>query len=115
MRESANRLLLAALASSLIAIPTFAGSFSGAQGASDALDWAFASPDRPKADAEQDDRRQSRTVLGLLNVKPGMHVMDVFSASGYNTELLARAVGVKGQVIAYNNPAYAKYAEKGIT
>lgn len=79
-----------------------------------ALDAAFASPDRPKADAEQDARRQSRAVLGFLGVTPGMSVIDVFSAGGYNTELLARTVGVKGQVIAYNNPAYATFAEKGI-
>jgi predicted methyltransferase len=39
---------------------------------------------------------------------------DVFSAGGYYTELLSRTVGVKGQVIAYNNPPYAKFAEKGI-
>jgi predicted methyltransferase len=38
----------------------------------------------------------------------------MFSAGGYYTELLARTVGVKGQVIAYNNPPYAKFAEKGI-
>jgi predicted methyltransferase len=50
-----------------------------------ALDAAFANPDRPKADLEQDDRRQARTVLAMLDVKPGMHVMDVFSAGGYNT------------------------------
>jgi len=43
-----------------------------------------------------------------------MYVMDVFSAGGYYAELLARAVGAKGQVIAYNNPPYAKFAETGI-
>jgi len=80
----------------------------------EALDAAFANSDRPAADAAQDERRQSRKVLALLDLKPGMHVIDLFSASGYNTELLARAVGVKGEVIAYNNPPYAKFAEKGI-
>ncbi len=53
-------------------------------------------------------------VLAFLGVAPGMRVADMFSASGYYTELLARTVGVKGQVIAYNNPPYAKFAEKGI-
>ena len=43
-----------------------------------------------------------------------MHVMDVFSAGGYYTELLARVVGPAGRVIAYNNPPYARFAEKGI-
>ena len=80
-----------------------------------ALDAAFASPDRPAADREQDQRRHAREVLAFLGVKPGWRVLDAFSAGGYNTELLARAVGVKGQVIAYNNPPYAKFAAKGIT
>ena len=62
----------------------------------------------------QDERRKSREVLAFLGVKPGMRVLDAFSAGGYNTELLARTVGVKGQVIAYNNPPYAKFAAKGI-
>lgn len=79
-----------------------------------ALDAAFASPDRPRADAEQDARRHSRAVLAFLGASPGMRVIDVFSAGGYNTELLARIVGAKGQVIAYNNPGYAAFAAKGI-
>lgn len=79
-----------------------------------ALDAAFASRDRLPADREQDARRHSREVLEFLGVRPGLRVIDVFSAGGYNAELLARAVGPKGQVIAYNNPAYAKFAEKGI-
>ena len=79
-----------------------------------AIEAAFASPDRPAADREQDERRHARDVLAFLGVRPGWRVLDAFSAGGYNTELLARAVGVKGQVIAYNNPAYAKFAAKGI-
>ena len=75
---------------------------------------AIASPDRPKADVEQDARRKPAEILGFLGVGPGMNVADMFSAGGYYTELLARTVGVKGQVIAYNNPPYAKFAEKGI-
>lgn len=79
-----------------------------------ALDAAFASADRPKADVEQDARRKSREVLAFLGVQPGMRVIDVFAAGGYNSELLARIVGVKGQVLAYNNPAYFKFAEEAI-
>ncbi len=43
-----------------------------------------------------------------------MYVVDAFSAGGYYTELLARVVGAKGQVTAYNNPPYAQFAAKGI-
>jgi len=75
---------------------------------------AIASPDRPKADLERDAVAKPAAVLAFVGVLPGMRVADMFSAGGYYTELLARTVGVKGQVIAYNNPPYAKFAEKGI-
>lgn len=75
---------------------------------------AIASPDRPKADVEQDARRRPAELLAFLGVLPGMRAIDVFSAGGYYTELLARVVGVKGQVVAYNNPPYAKFAEQAI-
>jgi predicted methyltransferase len=75
---------------------------------------AIASPDRPKADLERDAVAKPAEVLTFLGIAPGMRVADMFSASGYYTELLARTVGVKGKVIAYNNPPYAKFAEQGI-
>jgi predicted methyltransferase len=75
---------------------------------------AIDSPDRPAADRERDASARPGQVLAFLGVAPGMRVADMFSAGGYYTELLARTVGVKGQVIAYNNPPYAKFAEKGI-
>ena len=81
---------------------------------SDAVAAAIASPDRPKADLERDAVAKPTEVLAFLGVVPGMRVADMFSAGGYYTELLARTVGVKGQVVAYNNPPYAKFAEKGI-
>jgi predicted methyltransferase len=85
-----------------------------AQGDAAAIAAAIASPDRPRADVEQDARRMPQQVLEFAGIAPGMYVMDAFSAGGYYTELLARTVGAKGQVIAYNNPPYAKFAEKGI-
>jgi predicted methyltransferase len=98
------------LAANVMAAPQMAEAGSDAA----ALEAAFASPDRPAADRDQDARRHAREVLAFLGVKPGWRVIDVFSAGGYNAELLARAVGVKGEVIAYNNPPYAKFAQKGI-
>jgi predicted methyltransferase len=79
-----------------------------------AIKAAIASPDRPKADLEQDARRKPEEILAFVGVRPGMRVADMFAAGGYYTELLSRTVGVKGQVIAYNNPPYAKFAAKGI-
>ncbi len=75
---------------------------------------AIASPDRLTGDSEQDARRKPAEILAFVGVAPGMHVADMFSAGGYYTELLARTVGVKGRVIAYNNGPYANFAKKGI-
>jgi len=69
---------------------------------------------RPEADRAQDERRKAREFLEFAGVAPGMRVLDAFSAGGYYTELLARVVGGDGEVIAYNNPAYARFAAKGI-
>ena len=49
-------------------------------------------------------------MLNFLNLKPGARVVDYFSAGGYNTELLSYIVGPEGQVIAYNNAPYLKFA-----
>ena len=75
---------------------------------------ALASPDRPEADRAQDERRKAREFLEFAGIEPGMRVLDAFAASGYYTELLSRIVGPGGEVIAYNNPAYARFAAKGI-
>ena len=75
---------------------------------------AIADPGRPATDREQDATRKPAEILGFLGVVPGMRVLDAFSAGGYYTELLARIIGSEGEVIAYNNPPYAKFAEKGI-
>jgi predicted methyltransferase len=75
---------------------------------------ALDSADRPAADRERDTTARARELLEFAGVAPGMRVADLFSAGGYYTELLARTVGVKGQVIAYNNPPYAAFAGKEI-
>jgi predicted methyltransferase len=75
---------------------------------------ALASPERIAPDREQDEVRRPSDFLAFSGVRPGMRIIDVFAAGGYYTELLARVVGVKGQVIAYNNPPYEKFAEKDI-
>jgi len=82
--------------------------------AATAIEAALASPERPAADREQDERRKPREFLEFAGIGPGMKVMDAFSAGGYYTELLARVVAGSGQVIAYNNPPYAQFAAKGI-
>jgi len=102
-----------------IATAALAGTAGAAHAASEpdasvAIDAALASPDRPEADRAQDERRKAREFLEFAGIEPGMRVLDAFAASGYYTELLSRIVGPEGEVIAYNNPAYAQFAAKGI-
>jgi predicted methyltransferase len=75
-----------------------------------AIESSVHSPDRLAGDADEDSWRHPTEVLTFLQVHPGERVLDYFSAGGYFTELLARVVGPDGQVIAYNNPAYLKFA-----
>jgi len=75
------------------------------------IDAAIASTDRLPDDSKEDDWRRPKEVLTFLGVKPGMAVLDYFSAGGYYTELLSRIVGEQGKVIAYNNAAYLKFAK----
>ncbi|HEY4368084.1 MAG TPA: hypothetical protein VGN07_12705 [Steroidobacteraceae bacterium] len=72
---------------------------------------ALANPNRLSGDANEDDWRKSSDVLTLLDARPGIRVIDYFSAGGYNTELLSYIVGPQGQVIAYNNAPYLAYAK----
>lgn len=87
---------------------------AGESGASAAIEAAITSPERPAADLAQDERRKAREFLEFAGIEPGMSVLDAFAAGGYYTELLSRVVGPEGTVIAYNNPAYARFAAKGI-
>lgn len=106
---------VAAIALVALCVPsTFAGAAEAGGAVAAAITAAIESPDRPKADKEQDARRHPQQVLEFAGVAPGMYVVDAFSAGGYYTELLARVVGAKGQVVAYNNPPYANFAAKGI-
>lgn len=91
-----------------------AGIAAAESAAPDPIAAALESPDRPEADRAQDERRHAREFLEFAGIEPGMRVLDAFAASGYYTELLSRIVGPGGAVIAYNNPAYAQFAAKGI-
>lgn len=59
-----------------------------------------ASPDRSDADRATDVRRKPAELLAFYGVRPGMRVLDVSAGGGYNTELLARAVGPAGRIYA---------------
>ncbi len=60
-------------------------------------------PDRTEADRATDKRRDPAKLLAFYGVARGMKVLDLSAGGGYNTELLARAVG-PGVVYAQNSP-----------
>jgi predicted methyltransferase len=70
---------------------------------------SIGSTERPAADRERDAWAKPDVVLTLLGARPGLHVIDYFAGDGYYSELLARIVGDKGEVIVYNNGGYASF------
>src|SRR5690606_638785 len=76
----------------------------------DLIQAALSHGGRLAGDAAEDEWRKPTEVLSLLEVGPGMRVIDYLAGGGYYTELLSRIVGPEGQVIAYNNPPYQEYS-----
>jgi predicted methyltransferase len=73
-------------------------------------------PDREAGDREADGRRKPAELLAFLDLQPGMKVADIGAASGYTTELLARAVGPTGKVWGQNTRfVREKFVEEGWT
>jgi predicted methyltransferase len=93
--------------------PAPAGQAAAPAGADTAaIDAAVANPSRLAGDSDEDGWRKPAEVLRFLELRPGMHALDYFSAGGYNTELMSYVVGPQGEVIAYNNEPYLKFSEK---
>ena len=65
---------------------------------------ALTHPDRPEADRARDAERRPAEILALVGVDDGMAVLDLMVGAGWYTEVLARAVGSTGRVIAHNSP-----------
>jgi len=70
---------------------------------------AVNSPDRPATDVAMDASRQPAQVMAFYDIKPGMHVADLWAGGGYTTELLALIVGPTGKVYSQNPPPSAKF------
>ncbi|MBV7256008.1 methyltransferase domain-containing protein [Pacificimonas sp. WHA3] len=62
--------------------------------------------DRDKRDTDLDDSRMPARALAFARLEGGDRVLDMFAGGGYYTELLARAVGPDGRVIAQNPAAF---------
>ena len=70
-------------------------------------------PDRTDADRALDAGRHPAELLAFVGIRPGMRVAELGAGGGYTTELLARAVGPKGEVYGQNTPLILeRFAEK---
>ena len=65
---------------------------------------ALNDPDRPAEDRARDATSKPAEVLRFVGVRPGMRVLDMNSATGWYTEVLARVAGPAGRVVAHNHP-----------
>lgn len=66
---------------------------------------ALANTDRNEEDRGQDETRQPARLLSFLGLEQGDRAFDFVAAGGYYSELMARAVGSEGVVMAHNMPS----------
>ena len=67
-----------------------------------------AAPDRGEADTALDADRMPARTLAFMQLEEGDRVLDVFAGGGYYAEMIARAVGPAGRVLAHNPTAFSK-------
>jgi len=70
------------------------------------VETALANTDRNEEDRGQDATRQPARLLSFLGLEQGDRVFDFVAAGGYYSELMARAVGPEGFVLAHNPPRF---------
>lgn len=87
---------------------------ASAQTVSPAITTALADPARPEADKARDAVRKPGEILAFAEIKPGDKVADFIMGGGYFTRILAKTVGDKGKVYAYQPAEFIAYrAEYG--
>lgn len=69
---------------------------------------------RPLDDLARDPLRKPADVLCHFGIDAGDRVLDLFSGSGYYTEIVSHLVGPSGTVIAHNNEAYLGFQKEQI-
>lgn len=89
---------------------------AGAQTVPAPIAAALADPGRPAADKERDAARHPGELLAFAGIKPGDKVADFIMGGGYFTRILAKTVGDKGRVYAYQPAEFiafrAAYADE---
>lgn len=87
------------LIAALIAAPVYAGAKAGS-------DW-LAITGRADSDISRDAGRKPVETLLFLGIKKGDVALDYISGGGYYAEIMARAVGPTGRVVAWNPQGFA--------
>jgi predicted methyltransferase len=105
-----RRVALLVLAATLAACATADGLFDDIR---PVYQWLIRPEDRSEADRLLDQRRRPAQLLEFYDVRPGMRVLDMGTGSGYNAELLVRAVGPTGYVYAQNTQGVLDNFVKG--
>lgn len=67
---------------------------------------AVSAPGRSADHVALDEVRRPAEVLRWLGLERGDRVLDYFTGTGYYAEIMARAVGPEGVVVAWNSPAF---------
>jgi len=70
---------------------------------------ALADPARPAEDSARDAARKPAEILAFGQVKPGDKVIDFIMGGGYFTRVLAKTVGPKGHVYAYQPAEFIQF------
>jgi predicted methyltransferase len=68
-------------------------------------DW-LAIEGRAEADSKLDESRKPVETLKFLGIKKGMVALDYMAGGGYYAEIMAKAVGPKGKVTAWNPESF---------
>lgn len=96
----------AALVAMVMANPALAKPSSHATAAIAA---AIADPARPADDVKRDGARKPAAILEFAQIKPGDKAIDFIMGGGYFTRLIAKTVGPKGRVYAYQPAEFIKF------
>ena len=67
---------------------------------------AVAAKERPAEAVALDASRRPVEVLSFMRLKPGMKTFDLLTGTGYYAEIMGRAVGPTGSVVAYSPASY---------
>ena len=67
---------------------------------------------RHTQDISSDAQRKGQMITDLVNLKPGMAVLDVLGGGGYYSEIISEKVSATGKVYLHNNKAYMPYIGK---